>query len=134
MLLIFKKTKKTYIVKDGVIHYYRPVYNNYSVTKNGKIFNSRGNEVKGTEVKGYLKISVREKRQNPKKYPVHKFVWELYNNEENNDMFNKIHIDGNKLNNKVKNLKQVLKESSNPINQERRITATNIEKWKTKKI
>ena len=41
MLLIFKKPKKTYIVKDGVIHYYRPVYNNYSVTKNGKIFNSR---------------------------------------------------------------------------------------------
>ena len=57
-----------------------------------------------------------------------------YNNEETNKYFKIIHIDGNKLNNKPDNLKQVLTESSNPSNIERKILATNLTTGKTRKF
>lgn len=89
--------------------YIHPVYKNYTVSNNETIYNSRGDEVKGTLVNGYLKIYVREKRKNPVRYPVHEFVWGAYNDEENNDIYKIIHIDGNKLNNKIKKSKTSFK-------------------------
>ena len=50
-----------------------------------------------------------------------------YNNEESDPMYKIIHIDGNKLNNKPTNLKQVLNEASNPTQKEREIIATDLD-------
>ena len=116
--------------------YYHPYYVNYFTTDNGRIYNSKtGRELKGTITKnGYNKISIRPKGKNPISLPAHEFIWEAYNNEETNKYFKIIHIDGNKLNNKPDNLKQVLTESSNPSNIERKILATNLTTGKTRKF
>lgn len=41
-------------------------------------------------------------------------------------MYKVIHIDGNKLNNNVKNLKKVLNDVANPTGKQRRLIATNL--------
>lgn len=45
-----------------------------------------------------------------------------------------IHLDGNKLNNRVSNLKQVFNESTNPYRKERKILSTDLDTGKQRKF
>ena len=74
------------------------------------------------------------KEKKPISLLAHEFIWEAYNNEETDKYFEIIHIDGDKLNNKPTNVKQVLNESSNPSNIERQILAINLETGVTRKF
>ena len=106
--------------------YYHAEYKNYYITSKGKIFNSeRGKELTGTISKnGYIRISIRPRGKNPiTSLPAHEFILEAYNNLETDKYHKIIHINGDKLNNKPRNLKQVLSEFSNPSNIERQILA-----------
>lgn len=107
-------------------HFYHPEYANYYKTSQGRIYNSKsGRELKCTITKGYTRISIRPKEKNPITIPAHVFIWEAYNKKETHKLYDIIHIDGNKLNNKPRNLKQVITKSSNPSNTQRKILATN---------
>ena len=116
--------------------YFYPEYKNYYITSKGKIYNSKTEqEIKGMPTKGgYIRISIRPKGKNPISLLAHEFIWEAYNNEETDKYFKIIHIDGDKLNNKPRNVKQVLNESSNPSNIERQILAINLETGVTRKF
>lgn len=107
-------------------HYCHPECTNYYTTSQGRIYNFKsGRELKGIITKGYTRISIRPKEKNPIGIPAHVFIWEAYNKKEIDKLYDIIHIDGNKLNNKPRNLKQVITKSSNPFNTERKILATN---------
>ena len=116
--------------------YYHPSYKTFFTTDDGGIYNSKtGRELKGTVTKnGYNKFSIRPKGKNPISLLTHEFIWEAYNNEETNKYFKIIHIDGDKLNNKPDNLKQIINKSSNPDNLERKILAINIITGVTRKF
>ena len=103
-----------------------PYIPKYKASRNGEGYNSRGVKVNSSPVNGYLKFSIRIYGK-PTKYPLHKFVWEAYNDEDADDLCKIIHLDGNNLNNKPSNLKQVLNEASNPWQKEREIIATNFD-------
>jgi hypothetical protein len=76
----------------------------YTVTKDGKVFNSKGQKLTGSEVTGYR--SIRVGGRNGFWKLIHRWVAELYiPNPENKPEVN--HKDGNKQNNKVSNLEWV---------------------------
>lgn len=105
----------------------------YHASAYGIVYNSRGVKVNSSPVNGYLKFSVRINGR-PTKYPVHKFVWEAYHDEDADDLHKIIHFDGNKLNNRVYNLKQVFHESSNPYRKERKLLSTDLDTGKQRKF
>lgn len=89
--------------------YFHPSYTNYYVDKKGRIYNSKTNkQLKGTLTSSGYRISIREKGQDPKSLAAARFIWEAYNNQDTVFPYEKIiHIDGNKLNNKPKNLRMI---------------------------
>ena len=73
---------------------------------NGELLHKNGTPA-GTMCDGYLRVSI-----NHKTYPVHRVIWTIINGEDpGSDVID--HIDRNKLNNKIDNLRKV----SNQINQ-----------------
>lgn len=87
-----------------------PVYNNFIVHKDGKIFSTKTNKFikTRTSTKGYETFSTRLNGRNGKALflRVHRLVAETYiENIDNKPFIN--HIDGNKLNNNVDNLEWV---------------------------
>ena len=100
--------------------YYHPSWETFFTTDDGEIYNSKtGRELKGTIAKnGYKRISIRPRAKNPISLLAHEFIWEAYNNKETSPFFKIIHNDGDKLNNKPDNLKQIINKSSNPESQE----------------
>lgn len=83
----------------------------YSVTTDGRVFNSQAKELKQNTRKGYLYVTVKGR-----KYSVHRLVALSYiPNPENKPEID--HIDGNTLNNNVYNLRWVTRSENemNPI-------------------
>ena len=77
----------------------------------GKLYHRNGKEA-GTMCRGYLRVSF-----DGKTYPVHRIIWVLVN-QEDPGCYVIDHIDQNKLNNKVDNLRKV----SHQVNQYNRQT------------
>jgi hypothetical protein len=77
----------------------------------GKLYHKNGKEA-GTLCRGYLRVSL-----DGKTYPVHRIIWSLVNQED--PSYSVIdHIDQDKLNNQITNLRKV----SNQTNQYNRST------------
>lgn len=67
---------------------------------NGKLFHKNGKQA-GCLSRGYLRVGI-----NYKTYPVHRVIWSLVNGEDpGSDVID--HIDGDKLNNNIDNLRKV---------------------------
>ena len=78
--------------------------------QDGKLLHKNGKEA-GTFCKGYLRVSI-----DYKTYPVHRVIWTLLNGEDPGP--NQVdHIDRDKLNNSIENLRLV----TNQINQYNRV-------------
>lgn len=75
----------------------------YHATKEGHVFSTRKQLRATKHHTGYLVVSIHIDRKS-KQYRVHRFVWEYFNGPIPNDMVID-HIDGNKTNNALANLR-----------------------------
>ena len=79
---------------------FHPILKNYYYTPDGDIMNSRGKEAKQSLHNGEMVLTIRANKSKPVKYPVDNYL----------DI---IHVDGDKLNNSLSNLKLVVNNNSN---------------------
>ena len=103
-------------------------YLNYYLTPDGDIMNSRGQKAKHTLHNGELVLTVRvNKDRNPVKSPVDKFIYEAAVDRHISNYLDIIHVDGDKLNNSLSNLKLVENNSTkNPYKTRADFIATNL--------
>ena len=79
-----------------------PFNENYAINTDGEVANLKtGLLVRGSERNGYLRITIRNKQ-----YSIHRLVWETFN-EPILEGYYIDHIDGNKSNNALSNLRLV---------------------------
>lgn len=79
-----------------------PFNENYAINTDGEVANLKtGLLVRGSERNGYLRITIRNKQ-----YSIHRLVWETFN-EHIPEGYYIDHIDGNKSNNALSNLRLV---------------------------
>lgn len=103
-----------------------PDLKNYSISRDGKIYNSRNEEKTKTTINGYDFVKL-----NKKSYSVHRLVALTYiPNPNNHPVVN--HIDENKLNNKVENLEWITQKEncsahSKSISHERKVIQKDLE-------
>ncbi len=103
-----------------------PDLENYLITKDGRIFNSKKNEVAKIITNGYYLVKIKKKS-----YAVHRLVALTYiENPNNHPVVN--HIDENKLNNNSDNLEWVTQQENcnahtKPIYHERKVIQKDLE-------
>ena len=88
---------------------FHPIY----YTPDGDIMNSRGKEAKQSLHNGEMVLTFRANKNNPVKYPVDKFIYETAVGRNISNYLDIIHVDGDKLNNSLSNLKLVVNNSTN---------------------
>ena len=99
---------------------------NYLISRDGRIFNSKNNELAKTITNGYYIVKIKKKS-----YSVHRLVALTYiKNPNNHPVIN--HIDENKLNNKVENLEWVTQQENcnahtKSISHERKVIQKDLE-------
>lgn len=99
---------------------------NYLISRDGRVFNSKDNELSNTITNGYSIVKIKKKS-----YAVHRLVAMTYiKNPNNHPVVN--HIDENKLNNKVENLEWVTQQENcnahtKPIFHERKVIQKDLE-------
>lgn len=99
---------------------------NYLISRDGRIFNSKDNELTNIITNGYYIVKIKKKS-----YTVHRLVAMTYiKNPDNHPVVN--HIDENKLNNKVENLEWVTQQENcnahtKPIFHERKVIQKDLE-------
>lgn len=90
------------------LYVYKNQPTNYSITKDGKIFNNKTNKwLKGQQNKnGYWSVTLTLPNDKKRLY-IHRMVLETYNPNPNSNILEVNHKDGNKSNNLITNLEWV---------------------------
>ena len=99
-----KKKDSSIEVFEGDINQLKPLLidSNYLATKNGKIVNAKTKRIlKGSIRNGYNRVFIKAKH-----YSAHRLIWEAYNGKIPENLIID-HIDGNKSNNALDNLRLV---------------------------
>lgn len=105
-----------------------PIFTKYYYRPDGCIMASRHKEAKQSLHNGKLVLTIKEdKDSSPIKYPVDRFIYEAVVGESLNDFLRIIHLDGDKLNNAVSNLKLTINDITNPTKTFLQIIATNLD-------
>lgn len=105
-----------------------PIFTKYYYRPDGYIMASRHKEAKQSLHNGKLVLTIKEdKDSSPIKYPVDRFIYEAVVGESLNDFLRIIHLDGDKLNNAVSNLKLTINDNANPTKTFLQIIATNLD-------
>lgn len=118
-----------YFTKRRMTKSFHPTFGNY-YWMNGEIYSKRENKpVEGSVVNGEMKFSIHQKGSTPIKYPMLRFIWEAYNDDELTQFYK---VDGHKFNTEPDNLKVVFKGGPNPGAVVRSIIATILETGKKK--
>ena len=107
---------------------YHPIVTNYYLTPDGNIMNSREREAKQSLRNDKIVLTIRTNEKNPVKYPVDKFIYEAAVGRNISNYLDIIHINGDKLDNSLSNLKLVVNKSdNNPYKDRVNIIATNLD-------
>ena len=107
---------------------YHPIFTNYYLTPDGNIMNSRDREAKQSLHNDKMVLTIRTNKKNPVKYPVDKFIYEAAVGRNISNYLDIIHINGDKLDNSLSNLKLVVNKSdNNPYKDRVNIIATNLD-------
>ena len=107
---------------------YHPIVTNYYLTPDGNIMNSRDREAKQSLHNDKMVLTIRTNKKNPVKYPVDKFIYEAAVGRNISNYLDIIHINGDKLDNSLSNLKLVVNKSdNNPYKDRVNIIATNLD-------
>ena len=107
---------------------YHPIFTNYYLTPDGNIMNSRDREAKQSLHNDKMVLTIRTNNKNPVKYPVDKFIYEAAVGRNISNYLDIIHINGDKLDNSLSNLKLVVNKSdNNPYKDRVNIIATNLD-------
>lgn len=86
-------------------------FSHYMVNDKGQIFNTKTNHLlKGSLRNGYIRINIEGKW-----YSLHRLIWETFNNKKLSEKDIIDHIDGNRMNNNLSNLRLVT-QSENIFN------------------
>ena len=93
-----------------ITYFKHPIYQDYACDNNGNIYSFKKNELKlmsqPTNSKGYFQITVCRDGER-RKFMVHRFIYECYYNKILNKNIEIDHIDRNKNNNNINNLREV---------------------------
>ena len=90
-----------------------PRDNKYEVSKNGKVRLANNHKLVGAlSTTGYMIITNQKVGQPTEYYRIHRMVMETFNPIENSEMYVVDHIDGNKQNNDISNLRWVLQRQN----------------------
>ena len=90
-----------------------PRDNKYEVSKNGKVRLANNHKLVGAlSTTGYMIITNQKIGQPTEYYRIHRMVMETFNPIENSEMYVVDHIDGNKQNNDISNLRWVLQRQN----------------------
>ena len=102
------------IINDGKTYYVHPIYNNYAGSEDGYIINrKRLIPRKGRlNLTGYLETTVRSDDCKIKIYKSHRFIWESINQQIIPDGYQIHHINNDKQDNSINNLKLVTRQQN----------------------
>ena len=107
---------------------YHPIFTIYYLTPDGNIMNSRDREAQQSLHNDKMVLTIRTNNKNPVKYPVDKFIYEAAVGRNISNYLDIIHINGDKLDNSLSNLKLVVdKSDNNPYKDRVNIIATNLD-------
>ena len=107
---------------------YHPIFTNYYLTPDGDIMNSRDREAKQSLHNGKMVLTIRANKKYPVKYPVDKSIYEAAVGRNISSYLDIIHVNGDKLDNSLSNLKLVVNKSDNNSYKDRvNIKASNLD-------
>ena len=100
------------------ISYFRhPIYKDYAADENGNLYSFKSGEIKSIKPSmnkfGYLRFTTYYGKNNTKTHNVHRFVFECVNNRLIKDNYEIDHIDRNRKNNRISNLREVSRTTNN---------------------
>ena len=97
--------------KLEVTYFKHLVYQDYACDNNGNIYSLKFGKIKSIspyETKnGYLRFNIWQDGKLAKRFLIHRFIWECHYNEILDKNIDVDHIDRNKLNNSIDNLRKV---------------------------
>lgn len=92
---------------EDIIWKRHPDFDNYNISSNGDVHNTKYNIVLGGNIKeGYYRVSLKNNNGKHKEFRLHRLIADIFIPNPNNYEFIK-HKDGNKLNNNINNLEWV---------------------------
>ena len=117
---MYKSKRKRRVIIDGVKFYKHPEFSNYAASKDGVVINVKNNKIisMSKNNSGYLFFSIYNKNlKKTKTFYQHRFVYEVIKGKIPSN-FEIDHINGNKTDNRIKNLqllthKQNIEKSKN---------------------
>ena len=125
---MYKSKRKRRVIIDGVKFYKHPEFSNYAASKDGVVINVKNNKIisMSKNNSGYLFFSIQNKNlKKTKTFYQHRFVYEVIKGKIPSNL-EIDHINGNKTDNRIKNLQLLTHKQNVEKTKNKSIISTNI--------
>ena len=125
---MYKSKRKRRVIIDGVKFYKHPEFSNYAASKDGVVINVKNNKIisMSKNNSGYLFFSIYNKNlKKTKTFYQHRFVYEVIKGKIPSNL-EIDHINGNKTDNRIKNLQLLTHKQNVEKTKNKSIISTNI--------
>ena len=125
---MYKSKRKRRVIIDGVKFYKHPEFSNYAASKDGDVINVKKNKIMSMfkNNSGYLFFGIYDKDlQKTKTFYQHRFVYEVIKGKIPSNL-EIDHINGNKTDNRIKNLQLLTHKQNVEKTKNKSIISTNI--------